>query len=406
MKAFHRTVLGLALSTAGLAGDWPQWHGPNRDNICRETGLLASWPPGGPPLVWKASGIGEGYSTVSVAGGRIYTMGDVGDSALLIALDFNTGKKLWQARVGPSGECGRYYGPRATPTVDGDLVFSLGQFGDLSCHHALTGKELWRKNLKTDFNGRMMSHWGYSESPLVDGERLLCTPGGADGTVVALNKRTGALVWRTKELTDSAAYTSLLPVVINGVRQAIVYTDEHVAGVALDSGKILWSAERKGKTAVIPMPIYKDNHVFVTSGYGIGCNLFKITGNKATEVYASAALENHHGGVILIGDHVYGHSNKGGWTCLEFKTGKVVWTERQKLGKGTLTYADGHFYCRDERVGMLVLIEATPAGWKEKGRFQQPDRSAKNSWPHLVISHGRLFVRDQDLLLCYDVRKK
>jgi outer membrane protein assembly factor BamB len=403
-------LLASLLTATTFAADWPQWHGPNRDNSSTETGLLAAWPAGEPPLAWKINDIGAGYSGVSIAKGKIYTMGDIGADAFVIALDFNTGKKLWQTRIGKAGECGNYYGPRATPTVDGDFLYSLAQFGDLSCIQASTGKEVWHKNLKTDFNGKMMSMWGYSESVLVDGEKVLCMPGGSDGTVIALNKKTGALVWRSKELTDSATYSSLLPIVINGVRQVIVYTDAHVAGVAIDTGKLLWSGARAGKVAVIPMPIYKDNHVFVSSGYGIGCNFFKIAGNKATEVYANTDMVNHHGGVILLGEHLYGFNDKGKgagvWTCMEFKSGKVVWSE-DKLGKGTLSYADGHFYLRAEKgPGTIVLIEATPSGWKEKGRFDQPDRSKKQSWPHMVISHGKLFVRDQEVLLCYDIRKK
>ena len=276
MKTTRLLLVALFLTSAVFAADWPQWHGTNRDNISTETGLLAAWPAAGPPLAWKINDLGAGYSGVSIANGKIYTMGDTNDSAYVEALDFNTGKKFWQTRIGKSGQCGNYYGPRATPTVDGDLVYSLGQFGDLSCVQALTGKEVWHKNLKTDFNGKMMFGWGYSESVLVDSDKLLCTPGGTNGTVVALNKKTGAVVWRSKDFTDSATYSSLLPVVINGVRQVIVFTDAHVAGVAVDTGKLLWSAPRKGKTAVVPTPIYKDNRVFVASGYGIGCNLSLI----------------------------------------------------------------------------------------------------------------------------------
>lgn len=405
MNTLH-LLLALFLTSAVFAADWPQWHGPNRDNISTETGLLAAWPAGGPPLAWKINDIGGGFSGVSIANGKIFTIGDLDDGAYVIALDLNGGKQLWKAKLGKTGGGGGYPGPRATPTVDGDLVYSLGQFGDLLCCNAATGAEVWRKNLASDFGGKMMSGWGYSESVLVEGDKLLCMPGGSSGTVAALNKKTGALIWRSKDLVDSATYSSLLPVVINGVRQVIVFTDAHVAGVAIDTGKLLWSGVRKGKTAVISMPIYKDNQVFVSSGYGIGCNLFKITGATATEVYANNAMENHHGGVILMGNHLYGHSNKGGWTCMDFKTGNVSWTDKS-LGKGTISYADGHFYCRAEGgPGTIVLIEATPTGWKETGRFDQPDRSKKNSWPHMVISNGKLYVRDQEVLLCYDIRKK
>ena len=219
----------LLTATATLAADWPQWHGPNRDNISAETGLLAAWPAGGPPLAWKISDIGGGYSGVSVANGKIFTIGDLDDGAYVIALDANGGKQLWKAKLGNTGGGGGYPGPRATPTVDGDLVYSLGQYGDLLCVQAATGKEVWRKNLSSDFAGKMMSGWGYSESVLVDGDKLLCMPGGSGGTVAALNKKTGALIWRSKDLADSATYSSLVPVVINGVRQVIVLTDAHEA---------------------------------------------------------------------------------------------------------------------------------------------------------------------------------
>jgi outer membrane protein assembly factor BamB len=399
-------VLSLTATAAFAATDWPQWHGPNRDNISTETGLLAAWPAGGPPLAWKINGIGGGFSGVSIANGKIFTIGDLDDSAYVIALDERDGKQLWKTKLGKTGGGGGFPGPRATPSVDGGLVYSLGQYGDLLCCDAATGKEAWRKNLATDLGGKMMSGWGYSESVLLDGDKLLCMPGGAQGTVAALNKKTGAVIWRSKNLTDTATYSSLVPVVINGVRQVLVYTDSHIAGVAIDTGKVLWSGVRKGKVAVVPMPKYKNNHVFVSSGYGVGCNLFKIAGATATEVYANKNMINHHGGVILLGNHLYGFNDGGGWTCMDFQTGNVIWAEK-KLGKGAISYADGHFYCRAEGgAGTMVLIEATPTGWKETGRFDQPERTKKNSWPHLVIANGKLYVRDQDLLLCYDVRKK
>jgi outer membrane protein assembly factor BamB len=406
-----KLLAGLALSAVGVmaAGtDWPQWHGPNRDNLSAETGLLKEWPAGGPKLAWKAEGLGSGFSSVSVVGNKIFTIGDLGNSACVLALDSSTGKQLWKAKLGATGGGGGFPGPRATPTVDGKLVYAIGQFGDLVCVQAADGREVWRKNLNRDFGGKMMSGWGNAESVLVDGGNLLCTPGGQGGTVLALNKLTGATVWRSKELTDNATYASLLAVDIGGVHQAIVFTDVHVAGVAAQSGKVLWKAPRAGKVAVIPTPIYKDNQVFVASGYGIGCNSFRLTaaGGKfsADQIYANTDMVNHHGGVILLGDHLYGYSDKGGWTCMDFKTGKVAWCEK-KLGKGTLSYADGRFYLRDEGgPGTLVLIEATPDGWKEHGRFNQPDRSKAKAWPHTVICNGKWFVRDQDMLLCYDIK--
>jgi len=408
----RRIMIGcliFAVTTLGWAADWPQWHGVNRDNVSTETGLLAAWPAWGPPVAWKTTGLGGGFAGVAVVAGKIYTSGDFTNGAAVLALDAKTGKQLWEAPLGKAGGGSGYPGPRATPTVDGALVYALGQHGDLVCLHASDGKEVWRKSLTGDFGGKMMSGWGYSESPLVIGNQLLCTPGGTAGSVVALSKKTGAVLWRCAELTDSAAYSSLVIAKLAGAPQVVVLTGAHVAGIDPDSGKLLWSTPREGRTAVAPTPVCKDDCVFVTSGYGVGCNLFKITrvdkAFQATEVYANKDMINHHGGVVLVGTNVYGFCDGKGWACLDFKTGTSVW-ESKKLGKGTLLCADGHLYLRSESgPGTLVLIEATPTGWQETGRFDQPDRSNKSSWAHLVISGGKLFVRDQDVLLCYNIKK-
>ena len=398
----------FTLTTFGWAADWPQWHGSNRDNISTETGLLASWPTDGPPLVWTATELGGGFASVAVVGDKIFTTGDFTNEACVLALNVKTGKQLWQSPLGKRGGGNGFPGPRATPTVDGAFVFALGQYGDLVCLHTTDGKEVWRKNLATDFGGKMMSDWGYSDSPLVLGDKLLCTPGGKDGTVIALNKNTGAVIWRSSELTDKAAYSSLVITKLAGVSQVVVLTGEHLAGIDPDTGKLLWSALRTGATAVAPTPVCKDDCVFVTSGYKIGCNLFKITRAgkefQATEMYTNTEMINHHGGVVLVGENVYGFSDGKGWTCLNFKTGESVWNSKD-FGKGTLLCADGHLYLRSETGGAMALIEATPTGWKETGRFTPPDSSAKNTWAHLVVSNGQLFIRDKDKLFCYNIKK-
>jgi outer membrane protein assembly factor BamB len=398
-------LLGSILSAG--ADDWPQWRGPNRDGICAETGLLKQWPSGGPRLAWKAQGLGNGYSTLAVVGERIFTVGETGDSSSVIALNAADGQLKWSAKLGKAGAMGGYIGPRGAPTVDGELVFALGQFGELACFEVSTGKERWRKHLVKDFGGTS-PNWGFAESPLIDGGKVMVTPGGSDGTVAAMDRNTGALAWRSKEWTDLPHYSSLIVADIGGVRQYVQLTAEHVAGVAAADGKLLWKASRRGQTAVIPTPIYHDGFVYVTSGYGIGCNLFKIVANSgkfgAEQVYANKVMANHHGGVIRIGDFLYGHSDGKGWTCQDFKTGQARWQEK-KLGKGSLTYADGHFYLREENKGTVALIEATADAYKEHGRFEQPGRSDKNAWSHPVIAGGRLYLRDQDLLLCYEVKE-
>jgi outer membrane protein assembly factor BamB len=287
-------------------------------------------------------------------------------------------------------------------------VVAVGQYGDMACLDAAQGKELWRKDLIKDLGGKR-PNWGYAESPLIDGDKVVVTPGGAEGAIVALDKKTGNLLWRSKGFTDSPHYSSVIVAEINGVRQYVQLTAESVVGVAAADGKVLWQAERKGKTAVIPTPIYSDGYVYVSSGYGVGCNLFKVTeaGGKFTvqEVYANKVMDNKQGGVIKIGDYVYGHADGKGWACQEFKTGASKWVDG-KLGKGSIVYADGRFYLRAEDKGTVVLIEASPDGFKEHGRFEQPDRSNKKAWPYPAIAHGKLYLRDWDTLLCYDVKAK
>jgi outer membrane protein assembly factor BamB len=399
----------VALSTASVsAGDWPQWRGEKRDGHSTDKGLLKEWPQGGPKLLWTAKGIGGGFSSVSVAQERIFTMGDGPDSSYVYALNEKDGKQVWTAKVGRTEGGDGYPGPRCTPTVDRDVVIALGQHGDLVCLETKTGRENWRKNLQKDFAGRMMSGWGYSESPLVDGDRVVCTPGGRDGAIVAMDRETGKELWRCRDFKDSAAYSSIVIGELGGVRQYVQLSEASVVGVSPKDGRLLWQAKRRGATAVVPTPIVHQDHVYVTSSYGVGCNLFKVSksGDKFSveEVYANKVMANHHGGVVRVGEYLYGHSDSKGWTCQEFKSGNSVWAER-KLDKGAISYADGHLYLRAERgKGTVVLIEATPKAFIEKGRFDQPDRTDQQSWPHPVIANGRLYIRDQDTLLCYDLK--
>ncbi len=403
-----------AISTLveAATGDWPQWRGPNHDDISTETGLLKDWPAGGPALVWENKGLGNGYSSVSIFGNRIFIAGDKGEQSFVEALNLADGKPAWSAKLGKSGSVGwgQFEGPRATPTTDGQLVFAVSQWGELVCLKADNGQEVWRKDYGKDF-GSTTPDWGFAESPLIDGDKVVVTPGGSDGAVVALDKKTGAVIWRSKEFTDPAQYSSLIPIEFSGVRQYVQLTMASVAGIAAADGKLLWKAPRKGQTAVIPTPIYDDGFVYVTSGYAVGCNLFKLNADSskfsAEQVYANKVMVNHHGGVIKVGDYVYGHSDSKGWTCQDFKTGEAKWQDKDKLGKGSLAYAEGHFYLRQEdKKGTIALIEASPEGYREHGRFDQPDRSSKNSWPHPVVAGGKLYIRDQDVLLCYDVKAK
>ncbi len=412
---FVIAVVAIALLPTCLLGasaDWPQWRGPQRDGHSPDTGLLKEWPTGGPKLLWKATGLGSGYTNVSVVGNRVFAMGDKGNANYVIAINRGNGRPLWKAKVGRAGApgWGSFAGPRCTPIVAGNLVFAVGQYGEVVCVDAIRGKERWRKDYAEDF-GSQLPAWGYCAMPLVERRSSDSRAGSPRGDLVALNAKTGELIWQSKEFTDSIHYSSPIVAEIGGVRQYIQLTDASVAGIAADDGRLLWRAERHGSTAVIPTPIYHDGYVYVTSGYGAGCNLFKITmadGKFSAEpVYDNKVMTNHHGGVVLVDKYLYGYSDSKGWVCQDFQTGKLVWNEKGKLGKGSLVYADGMLYLRaEDGKGTVALIEATPDGYQEKGRFDQPLRSDKNSWPHPVVIGGRLYLRDQDVLLCYDVGKQ
>ena len=399
------------VSTAALsAADWPQWRGPNRDDVSKETGLLKSWPEGGPKQLWVFKGAGLGYSGYSISGGRLFTMGIRNGGEELIAVNTKEGKELWSARIGSILKNNWGDGPRGTPTVDGGFVYALGGQGTLICASAADGKIAWQKTMQ-EFGGETPG-WGYTESVLVDGNRVVCTPGGRDGAIVALDKKTGATLWQSKEFTDGAQYSSIIAENLNGARQYIQLTMQHVVGLNAADGKVLWSVDFPGKTAVIPTPIFQDGQVYVTAGYGVGCLSFKVgAGNAIEKLYENKVMKNHHGGAILVNGHVYGHSDGAGWTCQNFKTGEEVWSEKSALGKGAVAYADGRLYCLAENNGTVVLAEASPKGWKEHGRFKlEPQTTQRNPqgriWTHPVIVDGRLFLRDQELLHCYDVKAR
>jgi outer membrane protein assembly factor BamB len=437
MKKCLTVCLGLALALSGCGrkqqsasfgeagsgpvamsaapGDWPQWRGPDRTDVSRETGLLTTWPKEGPRLLWTFDRAGIGYSGPAIVAGKLYTLGARGDTEYVLAIDSKTGQELWSTKIEPVFSNGWGDGPRSTPTVDGDLLVALGAGGELVCVETAAGKIRWQVNLQKDLGGHMMTSWGYTESPLVDGDQVVCTPGGGQGTFAALDKKTGRLLWRSKELTDPAAYSSMIVAEVGGVRQYINMTGRGVAGVAADDGRLLWHSPLGANgTAIVPTPIFYADHVYVTSGYGAGCGLLKLgpdgKSTTAEEIYANKTLKNHHGGVVQLGDYVYGYSDGEGWVCQDMRTGKNVWEEKNKLEKGSLTCADGRLYCYGENNGTVVLIEATPEGWKECGRFQIPRQTDKprklgHIWTHPVVAGGRLYLRDQDLIFCYDVRE-
>jgi outer membrane protein assembly factor BamB len=393
--------------------DWPGWRGPTRDDHSRETGLLKQWPAEGPAKQWSFTNAGQGYSAFAVVGGKLFTLGTREGSEILIALDANKGTELWTAKLGGILDNKWGDGPRGTPTVDGDKIYALGGDGTLVAVQAKDGKELWRTTM-AELGGKRPG-WGYTESILVDGQQVVCTPGGAQGAMAALDKVTGKVLWQSKDFTDDAQYSSIVPATINGEAQYVQRTMQSVVGISPKDGAVLWKQVYPGKTAVIPTPIVKDNQIYVTAGYGIGSMSFKIEpGNKVAMVFdetggTNKVMKNHHGGVVLVGDYLYGYSDGVGWTCQDFKTGALVWGEKAKLGKGAIAYADGMLYCLDEATGNVALIEASPAGFNEKSRFKIDPQTAIRSpqgriWTHPVIANGKLYLRDQDLIFAYAVK--
>jgi outer membrane protein assembly factor BamB len=455
-RFFAAAIFAATFSTSAFAVDWPQWLGPDRDGLTKETGLLKELPEGGPKRAWLFEDCGYGYSGFSIVDGVLYTMGarptkakveaDAGaqpedtakqpeDSAnaerateaqdeakakddeeapqcQLIALDASSGKELWHVDLGPMLQNDWGGGPRSTPTVVDGRVYALGGKGTLVCVNAKDGSEIWRTNLLERLSGTVPD-WGYCESVLVDGDLVLCTPGGADGAIAALDKATGEVRWRATELDDKAHYSSIVRAEINGQPQYVQLFEKRVVGISPDDGHLLWQSEFPGRVAVIPTPIVRDNKIFVTAGYGAGCSLVEIgPDNVPKELYdedARKLMKNHHGGVLLVGDCLYGHSDGTGWICMDFATGEQKWREREILGKGAIAYADGMFYCLGEEDGEVVLIDASPAGWQEHGRFtlepQTKIRSDRGKiWTHPVIANGKLYLRDQDLVYCYDIK--
>ncbi len=398
------------------AADWPQWRGSNRDGVCTETGLLKQWPKEGPKLLWEITGLGPGYSSVSIVKGRLYTMGDRGNAQFVYAYDLNTQKELWAALVGKS----HADGPRGIPTVDDGLVYAIGTSGDLVCVAAADGKVVWTKNLLTDLGGASNPNWKFSESPLIDGDRLLCTPGGHKTVMAALNKKTGAVIWQCpmpdigKNGKDEAGYASIVISNGAGVKQYVVLTNEGVVSVSAD-GKFLWGYNRvANRVANISTCVVEGDYVFASSAYETGAALLKLVkdgdGVQAQEVYwlDNKQFQNHHGGFVKVGDYLYGgHGhNLSKPTCLEFKTGKVLWQVDQP-GKGSacVLYADGNLYYRYQD-GLVALVEATPEKYNLKGTFMPPSRpgARKEAWGHPVISDGKLYLRHWDVLFCYDVK--
>ncbi len=412
LKTLTASLLFGALAIgSGIAADWPQWRGPNRDDHSPDKGLLKKWPEGGPKRLWLFEGAGLGYAGYSIVGNQLFTLGLRDDQEFLIAVDVTKGTELWATPFGAKYPNKWGDGPRGTPTVDEGLVYAISGQGNLICSQAKDGKMVWQKSLATDLGGKLQN-WGYTESPLIVGNRVICTPGGSKGTMAALDKKTGALVWQTSELTDQAQYSSPILITHAGKKQIVQLVEKKFFGVAPENGKVLWKSDfRPGNVAVIPTPIYADGMVYITAAYGAGCKAVKLGADgSATTVYENKVMKNHHGGVVLADGHLYGHSESYAWVCQNLKTGAEIWSSKA-LGKGAVHYADGMLYCLDEGTGTVVLAEASPKGWAEHSRFKLDPQTKQRKpdgriWTHPVVVNGKLFLRDQELLFCFDVKGK
>jgi outer membrane protein assembly factor BamB len=400
----------LALSTATLlmtsnapAADWPTFLGPNRDGRSPDTGLLKQWPQEGPKLLWKVDRIGPGWSSVAVANGCVYTTGNEGENQMLICLDDKTGKETWRAVQGPKSSHKKYEGARATPTVDNDRIYLTGGDGLMTCHSAKDGRLLWKKNLRSDFGGKVGS-WQYSESVLILGKLAIITPGGPNA-VVALDKMTGASVWKSNK-PATAGYSSLVPITLNNSTILVNGSQSGLIAVDAKTGKEIYrSPFAENNVANAPTPAYLDGYLFWAVGYNKGGICLKVTQAggawKFEDAWTTRDFACHPGNYVAANGCVYG-KGKGALVCADLITGATKWQER--CGAGQVTWADGLLYSQSDSGGKLALVDPTAEGNRVKGSIQVAGTG--NSWSHPVVINGRLYVRYDTNLYCYDVKAK
>lgn len=395
----------LTTPSAMATGDWNQFRGPKRDNLSPESGLADKWPEGGPELLQTISGIGEGYASVSLVGELMYTMGNVDGGEQVIAMNRKTGEIVWKTRNGDEYREGQGNGPRGTPTVIDGMVYSLGGNGDLSCMKSDNGDMVWQVNILKAFGGGNIT-WGISESVLIDDGKVICSPGGSDATVVALDAKSGKVIWKSRVPEQPAAsYASPVAMTIGKIKQYVIFTSKGICGVRADDGEPLWGQNASSNgTANCATPLVVDNYVFSSSDYGTGAELVQLIPSgksvQAKQVYFTKDMKNHHGGMVLLDGYVFG-SNGDMLSCVELKTGQPTWRERSM--KGSVVYADRKIVFRNEN-GPVVLLSADPQKYTELGRFDQPERSNRPAWAHPVIADGKLYLRDMDKLLVYNLK--
>jgi outer membrane protein assembly factor BamB len=399
-------LLSVTAGNTTPEAEWPQWRGPLRNGLSSETGLLKQWPANGPTVAWSITNLGEGYGSLAIKVDRLYVQGTKGSESAVFCLNRADGKTIWSVSLGPKVDESRGNGPRGTPTLDGDRLYVLTENGDLACLRERDGSRLWGKNILKEYGGSNPK-WLISESPLVDGNRLIVSPGGSGAGIVALDKMTGAESWRAKELSDPAGYSSCIVADVGGVRSYINFTAGAAVGVRASDGKLMWRYTNvANRVANCTTPIFADNKVFFSSAYDTGGALLNLTAQngevKAQEAYFTRDMMNHHGGMVLVDGYLYGFSNSV-LTCIEFNTGKMMWRERS-VGKGSITYADGMLYLLGEKQ-LVGLAEANPKAYVEKGRFPITDHG-RDSWAHPVVLGGKLYIRNQNELTCYDVKGK
>lgn len=410
-------VVSLWLS----ASDWPQWRGPERNGVSKEVGLLKEWPAGGPKLLWQVNDIGDGYSTPVVVGNRIYVMSNRGmDNEFVEALSTQDGKVLWTTRVGNVGNPDQnpsYPKARSTPTVDGNFLYALGSDGDLACLEIASGKVRWLKNLRKEFGGKP-GEWAYAESPLVDGDAVVVTPGGAQATMAALNKKTGEVIWKSAiPGGDEAGYASAIVVQAAGRKQYVQLLSKGIVGVDAKTGQFLWRYSEAAKgPAQMFTPVARGEYVY-GGALGVGGGMVRLktdgTGVAAEQVYFVRGLPNGPGGAVLVGDHIYGTESGKKLVAAEFATGKIKWQD-ESLGWSSIAAADGLLYLHGTN-GDVALIEATPEGYREKGRFTPPAQPQKktvgvpypeSAFAYPIIANGTLYIRDLGTMWAWDIKAR
>jgi outer membrane protein assembly factor BamB len=408
----------LGISIAAYAqGNWPVFHGPNGDNKSTDTGLLQAWPKEGPKLLWSIDFLGFGYSGVSIADGCIYVTGNDMEEeesvAMVYCLDEKTGKLLWKSSNGPAWDNPRQYpSTRATVTIDGDFVYDQSPHGHIGCFNAKTGKKIWSRDIAKEYE-TSMPMWGLAESVVIDGNNLICSPGGKKASVIALDKKTGKTIWEAKPHDDSPSYSTPYFFDFDGQQIIAIITDKTSMGNEKKKGTILFTFPHvNNRTTNVTMPIYRDSHLFMSTGYGEGARLWKLTKNSTgqitpEEIWYEKGFDNQHGGIILVGDTVYGttHNTGGGvWTAVDFQTGKIKYAEKS-IGAGSVHFADGLIYGLSEKNRTVILLKPDPEKYVELGRFQLPHDADGMSWAHPVVAGGRLYLRHAQYLYCYDVKK-